>query len=128
MLINKYRGLYKTMTQSKYHSDSKKKIVSVLIELPFETNLELQELAKSENITKKDEIKNILTEYLKERKVSELLPGFIENNRQMYDLLSDIKQLIVENNSDQKILKSYLSELINIPDDLEKEAKKELEN
>ena len=116
------------MTQSKYHSDSKKKKVSVLIELPFETNLELQELAKSENITKKDEIKNILTEYLKERKVSELLPGFIENNRQMYDLLSDIKQLIVENNSDQKILKSYLSELINIPDDLEKEAKKELEN
>lgn len=116
------------MTQSKHHSDSKKKIVSVLIELPFETNLELQELAKSENITKKDEIKNILTEYLKERKVSELLPGFIENNRQMYDLLSDIKQLIVENNSDQKILKSYLSELINIPDDLEKEAKKELEN
>lgn len=106
----------------------KNKTVFVQIELPIEENLRLQELADSENITKKEFIKNIISAYLKEKKVSELLPTFLDDVHHWTDFLNDLKGVSVHNTKLLQQNNNLLNAMAGIDKDLENETQDFLEN
>lgn len=102
---------------------NKSKKVSTHIELDEADNLDLQRMAKSEKISKKELIQNIIQSYLHEQRVSELLPNMIDQNRRLTDFLNDVKELLVANSLSLNQIKSLLYEQTGLDDDFTKEAK-----
>lgn len=103
---------------------NKSKKVSTHIELDEEDNLDLQHMAKSEKISKKELIQNIIQSYLHEQRVSELLPNMIDQNHRLADFLKDVKELLVANSLSLNQIKSLLYEQAGLDDDFNKEAEK----
>lgn len=103
---------------------NKSKKVSTHIELDETDNLDLQRMAKSEKISKKELIQNIIQSYLHEQRVSELLPNMIDQNRRLADFLNDVKELLVANSSSLNQIKSLLYEQAGLDDEFNEEAKK----
>lgn len=103
---------------------NKSKKVSTHIELDEEDNLDLQHMAKSEKISKKELIQNIIQSYLHEQRVSELLPNMIDKNHRLADFLNDVKELLVANSLSLNQIKSLLYEQAGLDDDFNKEAEK----
>lgn len=103
---------------------NKSKKVSTHIELDEEDNLDLQRMAKSEKISKKELIQNIIQSYLHEQRVSELLPNMIDQNRRLAEFLNDVKDLLVSNSSSLHQIKSLLYEQAGLDDEFNEEANK----
>ena len=103
---------------------NKSKKVSTHIELDEEDNLDLQHMAKSEKISKKELIQNIIQSYLHEQRVSELLPNMIDQNHRLAEFLNDVKELLVANSLSLNQIKSLLYEQAGLDDEFNEEAKK----
>ena len=103
---------------------NKSKKVSTHIELDEEDNLDLQHMAKSEKISKKELIQNIIQSYLHEQRVSELLPNMIDQNHRLAGFLNDVKELLVSNSLSLNQIKSLLYEQAGLDDEFNEEAKK----
>lgn len=103
---------------------NKSKKVSTHIELDEDENLDLQRMAKSEKISKKELIQNIIQSYLHEQRVSELLPNMIDQNHRLADFLNDVKELLVANSLSLNQIKSLLYEQAGLDDEFNEEAKK----
>lgn len=103
---------------------NKSKKVSTHIELDEDDNLDLQHMAKSEKISKKELIQNIIQSYLHEQRVSELLPNMIDQNHRLADFLNDVKELLVANSLSLNQIKSLLYEQAGLDDEFNEEAKK----
>lgn len=103
---------------------NKSKKVSTHIELDEDENLDLQRMAKSEKISKKELIQNIIQSYLHEQRVSELLPNMIDQNHRLADFLNDVKELLVANSLSLNQIKSLLYEQAGLDDEFSEEAKK----
>ena len=89
---------------------NKSKKVSTHIELDEDDNLDLQHMAKSEKISKKELIQNIIQSYLHEQRVSELLPNMIDQNHRLADFLNYVKELLVANSLSLNQIKSLIYE------------------
>lgn len=103
---------------------NKSKKVSTHIELDEDDNLDLQHMAKSEKISKKELIQNIIQSYLHEQRVSELLPNMIDQNHRLAEFLNDVKELLVANSLSLNQIKSLLYEQAGLDDEFNEEAKK----
>ena len=101
---------------------NKSKKVSTHIELDETDSLDLQHMAKSEKISKKELIQNIIQSYFHEQRVSELLPNMIDQNRRLAEFLNDVKELLVANSLSLNQIKSLLYEQAGLDDDFNKEA------
>lgn len=108
--------------------DNSNDTVSFHMELAKKDNLELQELASSENISKKAMAQNIIAAYLAERKVSELLPSFIEDVNRWSAFLDDLKALAISNAKLLKQNNDLLQAMAGIDQKLDTEAAKFLSN
>lgn len=106
---------------------SKKDYVLNQIRTPIDENIELQQIAESEQITKKALMANIISSYLHERKVSELLPNMIDQNRRLADFLNDLKEITVKNYASTEQMKSLLYEMAGLDDLFDQETKEFLE-
>lgn len=106
---------------------SKKDYVLNQIRTPIDENIELQQIAESEQITKKALMANIISSYLHERKVSELLPNMIDQNRRLADFLNDLKEITVKNYASTEQMKSLLYEMAGLDDLFDQETKESLE-
>lgn len=106
---------------------SKKDYVLNQIRTPIDENIELQQIAESEQITKKALMENIISSYLHERKVSELLPNMIDQNRRLADFLNDLKEITVKNYASTEQMKSLLYEMAGLDDLFDQETKEFLE-
>lgn len=103
---------------------NKSKKVSTHIELDETDSLDLQHMAKSEKISKKELIQNIIQSYLHEQRVSELLPNMIDQNHRLAEFLNDVKELLVANSLSLNQIKSLLYEQAGLDDEFNEEAKK----
>ena len=103
---------------------NKSKKVSTHIELDEDDNLDLQHMAKSEKISKKELIQNIIQSSLHEQRVSELLPNMIDQNHRLAEFLNDVKELLVANSLSLNQIKSLLYEQAGLDDEFNEEAKK----
>lgn len=99
-----------------------KKQVSLHLTLNEDDNFILQGLADSENISKKALIQNIISNYLKERKVAELLPTFLEDVHQWSDYLNDLKIVMISNSKILKQNSILLHEMAGLDGDLDGEV------
>lgn len=106
---------------------SKKDYVLNQIRTPIDENIELQQIAESEQITQKALMANIISSYLHERKVSELLPNMIDQNRRLADFLNDLKEITVKNYASTEQMKSLLYEMAGLDDLFDQETKEFLE-
>ena len=106
---------------------SKKDYVLNQIRTPIDENIELQQIAESEQITKKALMANIISSYLHERKVSELLPNMIDQNRRLADFLNDLKEITVKNYASTEQMKSLPYEMAGLDDLFDQETKEFLE-
>lgn len=97
------------------------------IRTPIDENIELQQIAESEQITQKALMANIISSYLHERKVSELLPNMIDQNRRLADFLNDLKEITVKNYASTEQMKSLLYEMAGLDDLFDQETKEFLE-
>ena len=94
---------------------------------PIDENIQLQQIAESANITKKALMENIISSYLHEEKVSELLPNMIDQNRRLSEFLNDLKEITVKNYASTEQMKNLLYEIAGLDDVFDKETQKFLE-
>ena len=81
---------------------SKNDYVLNQVRTPIDENIQLQQIAESANITKKALMENIISSYLHEEKVSELLPNMITHHLNLenkFTLLTFLNYVIILENS-----------------------------
>ena len=106
---------------------SKNDYVLNQVKTPIDENIQLQQIAESANITKKALMENIISSYLHEEKVSELLPNMIDQNRRLSEFLNDLKEITVKNYASTEQMKNLLYEIAGLDDVFDKETQKFLE-
>ena len=72
-------------------------------------------------------MENIISSYLHEEKVSELLPNMIDQNRRLSEFLNDLKEITVKNYASTEQMKNLLYEIAGLDDVFDKETQKFLE-
>ena len=106
---------------------SKNDYVLNQVKTPIDENIQLQQMAESANITKKALMENIISSYLHEEKVSELLPNMIDQNRRLSEFLNDLKEITVKNYASTVQMKDLLYEIAGLDDVFDKETQNFLE-
>lgn len=134
MLINQYLRFYMLFSsiinfggKMFYEKSSKNDYVLNQVKTPIDENIQLQQIAESANITKKALMENIISSYLHEEKVSELLPNMIDQNRRLSEFLNDLKEITVKNYASTEQMKNLLYEIAGLDDVFDKETQKFLE-